>query len=129
LPYWILKTNPTRFNYDVLEQSDQIAFPISHIKQSPVLPPFLSAGDVVLIYHAGNEQALVGVALVTNLKSKPEPNRYDLYLTPQGRLKRPVSSLELKMHHQMLSPFLSSKTPVVPVSDEIWHKILELSRK
>ena len=65
--YWILKTEPSAYSYDQLERDKTAVWDgvknnlaLKHIRQ-------MTTGDRVLIYHTGDEKAVVGMAEVVSV--------------------------------------------------------------
>src|SRR3989442_14575475 len=98
--YWILKTEPSTYSFDQLERDgravrDGVSNPLA-LKHLRAMQP----GDEVLIYHTGDEKAVVGLARVT-AAAYPDPRAKDpklvvVDLKPGKRLKRPVTLAEIK---------------------------------
>ena len=66
MAYWILKTEPSAYSFDQLEGDrtavwDGVTNPLAlkHLRE-------MQPGDDVLIYHTGDEKAVVGLARVTS---------------------------------------------------------------
>src|SRR5438093_4130895 len=100
MAYWILKTEPSTYSFDQLERDgtavwDGVTNPLA-LKHLRAMQP----DDEALIYHTGDEKAVVGLARVTSA-AYPDPKAKDprlvvVELTPAKRLKRPVTLAEIK---------------------------------
>src|SRR5262245_60468764 len=98
--YWILKTEPSTYSFDQLEKEkgavwDGVRNPVALRNMSEMRP-----GDAVLIYHTGNEKAVVGKAEVTRA-AYPDPKEKDpsllvVELKATGRIARPVPLSAIK---------------------------------
>lgn len=93
----------------------------------------MKKGDLVFIYHTGDEKQIVGIAeVISNPYPDPKqknPHLLVIDLKPHKKLSRPVTLAELKSHKE-LKNFDLIRLPrlsVMPVSPEIWKKILKLA--
>ena len=92
-------------------------------------------GDLVLIYHTGDEKALAGIAEVVS-DPYPDPKQKDSRLAvvevkPKEKLVRSVTLSEVKAQSQ-LKDFELVRLPrlsVMPVSDAVWQHLLEMAKK
>src|SRR5437879_13778392 len=74
--YWLVKTEPTSYSYDDLEREktavwDGVKNPVALRNLREMRP-----GDQVLIYHTGDEKAVVGWATVVSAPY-PDPKQKD----------------------------------------------------
>ncbi len=126
---WLLKTEPSTYAYDDLEREGRTTW---DGVSNPVALKNLRAmkeGDAALIYHTGEERAVVGTALVVRAaypdpKSK-DPRRVVVDLTPGGRVARPVTLAEIReMPAFAGSPLLrQGRLSVVPLTKEQWNAL------
>ncbi|HEU5261344.1 MAG TPA: EVE domain-containing protein [Gemmatimonadales bacterium] len=98
--YWIVKTEPSTYSFDQLERDKRAVWDgvrnnlaLKYLRQ-------MKPGDRVLVYHSGDERAVVGVAEVVS-EPYPDPKQQDSKLTvvdlkAVGRLPRPVPLGEIK---------------------------------
>lgn len=98
--HWIVKTEPSTYGYDDLERQKTAVWDgvknnlaLKHLRQ-------MKPGDRVLVYHSGDEKAVVGLAEVTS-EAYPDPKQRDpklavVDLKAAGRLPRPVLLAEIK---------------------------------
>jgi predicted RNA-binding protein with PUA-like domain len=131
---WLLKTEPTSYSYAQLEKDGRTTW---DGVRNPVALKNLAAmreGDEALVYHTGEEKAVVGVARVV---SDPAPDRrvadprmMTVDLEPVRRLKRPVTLKEVK-ENGALRDFELARLPrlsVMPVSSEQRAEIERMSK-
>jgi predicted RNA-binding protein with PUA-like domain len=130
---WLLKTEPDCYSWDHLVKDKKTvwdgvnnALALKHIRS-------MKKGDLVLVYHTGNEKAAVGVA---EIASDPyaDPKEDDdklavVDLKPKRKLARPVTLAEIKADPAFAGWDLLriGRLSVVPVSDAIWKRIETLS--
>jgi len=132
MPFWIVKTEPSTYSFDDLERQkratwDGVKNPVAlkHIKE-------MKPGDMVMIYHTGDQKAIVGLADVV---SHPYPDPKDPKLTvvdlvPGTRLTQPVTLAAVKADKAFadLGLVRMGRLSVMPVSGEQWRRILGMSK-
>ncbi|HEU4649196.1 MAG TPA: EVE domain-containing protein [Gemmatimonadales bacterium] len=133
--YWILKTEPSEFSFQQLmaERSavwDGIsnALALKHLRT-------VATGDHALIYHTGDERALVGLALVTK-GAYPDPKLRDpkrvvIDVSAERPLARPVPLAQIKDDAAFadLGLVRISRLSVIPVSPAQWRRLVALGGK
>jgi len=131
--YWILKTEPTTYGYADLERARTAVWDgvtnnlaLKHLRA-------MRRGDEVLIYHTGDEKAVVGVAAVVS-EPYPDPKKKDVKLVvvdlkAQRGLARPVSLAEIKADKAFadLALVRMGRLSVMPVAAAQWHRLLKLA--
>ena len=126
---WLLKTEPSSYAYDDLEKDKRATW--DGVKNPVALKNLraMKEGDAALMYHTGDEKAVVGTALVAR-EAYPDPKAKDprLYvvdLTPAGRLSRPITLAEIKQLPAFAdSPLLrQGRLSVVPLTKEQWNAL------
>ena len=131
---WLFKTEPSSYSFDQLESDGRTVW--DGVKNA-VARKHLGAvkrGDVVLVYHTGDEKAVIGLAKATS-DAYPDPKQKDpkafvVDLEPGRRLPRPVTLAELKQRPTLKSfPLVRlPRLSVMPVTDAEWKEIEKLSR-
>src|SRR2546426_979292 len=130
--YWIIKTEPSTYSYDDLERQKTAVWDgvknnlaLKHLRQ-------MKPGDRVLVYHTGDEKAVVGVAEVTS-EAYPDPKRKDpklavLDVRAVERLPRPVPLAEIKKDRAFadLGLVRMGRLSVMPASADQFNRILML---
>jgi predicted RNA-binding protein with PUA-like domain len=126
---WLLKTEPSSYSYDDLEREGRAKW--DGVKNPVALKNLraMKEGDAVLIYHTGDEKAVVGTALVVRV-AYPDPKAKDprlvvVDLTPAGRLARPVTLAEIREIAAFAdSPLLrQGRLSVVPLTKAQWNAL------
>ncbi len=123
---WLFKTEPNEYSYDKLEQDKKTVW--NGVSNNLALKNLreVRLGDEVLIYHSGDEKAIVGIAeAITD--AYPDPNETDekivvVNIKPKRRLPQPLTLSEIKAVEQ-LSDFDLVRLPrlsVMPVSVAQW---------
>ena len=131
---WLVKTEPSSYSYDQLEREKRTVW--DGVKNALARKHLRAVrrGDSVLIYHTGDEKAVVGIAKAA---SDPYPDPRTKYpaatvidLVPVQRLTRPVTLAELKARPS-LKTFPLVRLPrlsVMPVSADEWGEIARLGK-
>src|SRR5437773_10703158 len=133
MSYWLLKTEPNTYSWDDLQHDkrtvwDGVSNPtaLKHIRS-------MKKADVALIYHTGDERAIVGVASIT-LDPFPDPTQKDerlvvIELKPLKKLPRPVTLDEIKADRIFSGWDLLriGRLSVVPVPQKMWNRIEQLA--
>ena len=131
--YWILKTEPSSYSFDQLAGEgnavwDGVKNPVAlkHLRE-------MQPGDQVLVYHTGDEKAVIGRAEVTSA-AYPDPKSKDaklvvVNLRAGARLRKPVTLAAIKADHDFMDLGLvrMGRLSVVPASEEQWRKLVQMS--
>jgi predicted RNA-binding protein with PUA-like domain len=130
---WVLKTDAESYTFDQLVREGRTvwdgvsnAVALKHIRSMVV-------GDEVLIYHSGEEKALVGLARVASAPY-PDPKAEDPKLTVVDieagpRLPRPVTLAAIKADPAFadLGLVRQGRLSVVPVPPALWNRLLAMA--
>lgn len=132
--YWLLKTEPSDYSYDDLEQDGSTRW--DGVGNNLALKNMreVKNGDRAFLYHTGKERSVVGEAEVTS-DPYPDPERDDprrvvFDVRPDRRLPRPVALAELKAD-PAFEGFDLVRIPrlsVMPVPAELWRRIQSLAK-
>jgi predicted RNA-binding protein with PUA-like domain len=126
---WLLKTEPTEYSYDDLEREkrgrwDGVRNPVAQRNLRA-----MKAGDRVLVYHTGDEKAVVGTAeVVTEAYPDPKLKGGTLVVVDveaRGRLGRKVTLAEIKAMAEFAeSPLVrQGRLSVVPITAPQWKAL------
>ncbi|SRR5258706_11348357 len=133
MAYWLLKTEPSTYSFDNLVSDgttrwDGVRNPLAlkHIRS-------MSKGDTVMIYHSGDEKAVVGIAEITRAPY-PDPKADNAVavvvdLRAKARLANTVTLADIKKRKECASFELVriSRLSVMPVKPEIWKLLIHMS--
>jgi predicted RNA-binding protein with PUA-like domain len=129
---WIVKTEPSTYSYDDLARQETAVW--DGVKNNLALKHLraMKPGDRVLVYHTGDEKAVVGTADVVSLPY-PDPKQKDPKLTvvdlrAEGKLPRPVPLGEIKQDRAFadLGLVRMGRLSVMPASAEQFKRLLKL---
>ena len=130
--YWILKTDADTYAFDQLARERRAVW--DGVSNSLALKHIRSMrkGDQALIYHSGDEKALVGLARIAS-DPYPDPKAGDPKLAVVDveageRLARPVTLAAVKADPAFadLGLVRMSRLSVIPVPPEQWQRLLEM---
>ncbi|HEX3274745.1 MAG TPA: EVE domain-containing protein [Gemmatimonadales bacterium] len=131
--YWILKTDADTYPFEQLERERRAvwdgvtnALALKHIRS-------MAKGDHALIYHSGDDKALVGLARIVS-DPYPDPKSDDPRLVVVDieagrRVPRPVTLAEVKADPAFadLGLVRMSRLSVIPVPPDQWKRLLSLA--
>ena len=130
---WLLKTEPTVYSYDDLERDQKTVWDgvsnnlaLKHIRQ-------VQKGDLALIYHTGEEKAIVGIAEVASAAyadpKQNDPKLAVFELKPKRRLARVVGLAEVKANEKLKDFELvrMARLSVMPVNDVVWKVLMKMA--
>ena len=131
--HWLLKTEPSAYSFAQLARDRRTVW--DGVK-NPMALKYLSQmrkGDRVLIYHTGDEKAVVGIAEAQS-DAYPDPKKNDpklpvIDLAPVRPLPRPVTLAEIKADGKLKTWELARlpRLSVMPVTPEQWAEIERLT--
>lgn len=130
---WLIKTDPARFLFDDLVEAGRVTWRDVTQPQSLANLKRMRRGEEVLVYHAGSQRAVVGLARVRKGAYLPadDSGLHVVDLAPVEGFPRPVTLKELR-GVQALSGWALLRVPrlhVMPVPAAAWRKVLGLARK
>ena len=130
---WLLKTEPSCYSLAELKREKRAVW--DGVKNAVALKHLraMARGDLCLIYHTGDEKAVVGVARAVG-PAYPDPNQADpkmavVELAFVSELRRPVTLAEIKADPDLADWDLVrlSRLSVMPVSSAQWERVEELT--
>jgi predicted RNA-binding protein with PUA-like domain len=130
---WIVKTEPTAYAWDDLVRDGVAVWDGVRNAQALIHLRAMRTGDGVLIYHSGDQKALVGLARVKR-GPYPDPAADDpklvvVDLVPDRPLPRPVTLAAIKASGRFgdLGLLRQSRLSVMPVPATDWKALLKLA--
>lgn len=134
MAYWLLKTEPSAYSYADLERDKKTTWDgvsnnlaLKHIRA-------MRKGDLALIYHSGDEKAVVGIAEVIS-DPYPDPKLQDdkrvvVDLKPKKRLGSPVplAAVKAKKEFARFELVRMPRLSVMPVARELWNTLLAMAK-
>ncbi len=132
--YWLCKSDPEEYSWlDLVRDRKTLWTGVRNYLARNHLQA-MSPGDLVLIYHSGNQSAVVGVARVS-AAARQDPTTDDTRwvapeLVPLIPLNRPVPLSEIKKTKNLQKMVLLrlSRLSVQPVTKAEFYQILKLAQ-
>lgn len=129
---WLFKTEPEEYSYDDLEKDKKCVWDGVSSNQALKNLRSVKLGDEILIYHTGNEKAIVGMAEVIS-DAYPDPDANDEHLIvvnlkPKRRLAEPLTLAAIKAN-EAFGEFDLVRLPrlsVVPISKPYWELLQDM---
>ena len=133
MAYWLLKTEPSAYSFSDLQRDGQTVWDGVRNAQALINIRAMHAGDRALLYHSGDERAVVGTAQIVS-DPYPDPRAGDPKLVVvdvrAGQpVTKPVPLATIKADPAFATMALirQPRLSVLPVTDEQWHRLLELA--
>lgn len=132
---WLFKTEPSVYSYQQLVKDKKTVWDgvanflaLKHVKD-------IKKGELIFIYHTGDEKAAVGVARALS-GAYPDPEKEDAKLLvvdvePVRALAKPVTLAQVKAHPKLKNFDLvrNSRLSMMKVSDEQWEIMEEMAKQ
>jgi predicted RNA-binding protein with PUA-like domain len=132
---WLLKTEPSTYSFTHLQRDRRTVW--DGVKNPMALRNLsqMQKGDRVLIYHTGDEKAVVGIATTLG-PAYPDPKQHNpkllvIDLAPEAALPRPVTLAAIKAN-QVFAGWELVRLPrlsVLPVPAGHWVEIERMARR
>jgi len=132
---WLFKTEPSVYSYQQLEKDkktmwDGVAnnLALKHLKD-------IKKGDLILIYHTGEERQAVGIARALGGAypdpSKGNPRMLVVDIEAVKPLPKPVTLAEVKANKKLANFDLVrlSRLSIMKVTDEQWEILEGMAKK
>lgn len=129
---WLFKTEPSDYSFDDLEREKKVVW--DGVSNNLALKNLrdVRMGDEILIYHTGNDKAIVGLAEAIS-DPYPDPSESDdhlmvIKLKPKRRFSRQVTLSEIK-NHEAMREFDLIRLPrlsIMPIKEDIWSSLQEI---
>lgn len=132
MAFWILKTEPASYSYNDLERDGQTIWDGVANAQALIHIRTMAAGDEALIYHSGDERALIGLAQIASAPyadpQLADPKRVVVAVRAVQRLAQPVplSAIKAEPQFAQLGLVRQPRLSVVPVAAAAWSRLIEM---
>ncbi len=130
---WLFKEEPANYSYDDLVRDGKTSW--TGVR-NPVAQRNLRSikkGDRIFFYHTGNEKSVIGICRAAgDAYADPADKTGKLFavdVEPVKKLKSPVTLAAIKADKRFAT-FVLTRVPrlsVMPVSDDEWKRIVEMS--
>ena len=135
MAYWLMKSDPETYSYGDLEKDKKTVW--DGVSNNLALKHLrcMQRGDLTLIYHSGEEKALIGIAEIVSAPypdpKETNPKLVVVDVVPKRRLVRPVSLSEIKLQKKEMDFELvrMPRLSVMPVSVAVWEGLLKIAER
>ncbi len=133
MAFWLFKEEPGSYSFADLERDGRTTWSGVNNALAQKHLRSIQKGDQVFFYHTGNEKAVVGImqAMGDPLPDPEDENgkRVLVTLKPIRKLKHAVTLATIKAEKafEQWELVRISRLSVMPVTPEIWERILELA--
>ncbi len=131
--FWLFKTEPSTYSFDQLKADKKTAWNGVRNFQARNYLKSAKKGDLVLIYHSGEDKAVVGVAKIVSspypeLDPKKPGEWVQLDCAFEKLFKNPVELQTLKTNQKLkkLLMIKQSRLSCMPVTAEEFETIVKL---
>lgn len=119
--FWLVKTEPEEYSLTDLER--EVVTTWTGVR-NPLARKYLAAmktGDLVLIYHTGNERQIVGLAEVAAAGTEPQ-------LRFRQRLAKPIPLAAIKAKRELRDWALvrQGRLSVMPLTPKQWELVQKM---
>lgn len=133
--YHLVKTEPSTYSWDRLEKEKKCCWDGVRSYPGRLNLRNMKAGDLVLIYHSGDDKAVMGIAKVLR-EAYPDPTAGDedwsaVDFAPVAKLKKPVLLSAIKSEKKLKDIYLirQGRLSVMPLKKEEFELIKSLGSK
>src|SRR4051794_37343681 len=131
---WLFKTEPSAYSFAQLQKDKRTVW--DGVKNNLALKHLraIEKGDAILIYHTGEEKAVVGLARAASAAypdpAKKDPKLLVVDLEAEKALTRPVTLAEVKADPKLKSFDLVRlpRLSIMPVGEAEWRAIEAMAR-
>jgi predicted RNA-binding protein with PUA-like domain len=136
MKHWLVKTEPSTYSFSQLMKDGKTNWSGVRNFQARNNLREIKKGDLVLVYHSGDDKSVVGVAKVTReAYPDPDPRKkgdwVQVDLEPVESLSTPVALSQIKETRELRDMMLvkHSRLSVMPITGDHYKRILKLGGK
>ena len=131
--HWLMKTEPDTFSWDDLVKAGKTTWDGVRNFQARSNLKAMKKGDLVFIYHTGDDKAVVGIARIEK-EPYPDPGDQDwvvVDIKPEKKLKKPITLAQVKADGDLPDMVLvrAARLSVQPVKKSEFDRIIKLSEE
>lgn len=134
--YWLLKSEPETYSFERLLKEKKTNWDGVRNFQARNFLKLVKKGDQALIYHSGNERAVVGIAKCVregyaDIEAEDGKEWVQIDIAPMSALKNPVPLSTIKATPALKDILLirQSRLSVMPISKIHFNTLIKLSEK
>lgn len=120
---FLLKTEPSTYSWEDLEREGRTAWDGVRNATAQIHLKKIRPGDMLLIYHSGDQRAVVGLARAIG-EPRPDPTdesgkAYCVDIEKVRKLKKPIPLAEFKARFPSFDLVRISRLSVMPVPEDV----------
>lgn len=134
MAYWLLKTEPEEYSWEQLMTDKQTAWTGIRNFQARNYLREMKAGDLVLIYHTGDDKDIRGIAKVM-VEAYPDETAEKgdwvaVDVAAVAPITRPIGLEEIRNTHNLaVMPVVThARLSVHPVTESQWNDVLKYTK-
>ena len=129
--YWLVKTEPGTYSWDDLIRDKKTTWDGVRNFQARSNLKEMKKGDLVFVYHSGEEKAVVGIAEITK-EFFPDPKDKEWAAVEIGfkkKIKNPVTLTTVKANKKLSNMYLvrAARLSVQAVTKDEFDLVISLS--
>ena len=129
--YWLMKTEPGTYSWDDLVRDKKTTWDGVRNFQARNNLKAMKKGDLVFVYHSGEEKSIIGLAEITK-EFFPDPKDKEwiaVEITHKKKLKKPVTLAMIKSDKSLAAMYLvrAARLSVQAVKKEEFDSVLQWS--
>lgn len=134
MKYWLVKQEPTKYNWEKLVEDKETQWDGVRNYQARNNLEAMKKGDMVLFYHSVVGKEVMGIATVSKESyqdpSADDPRWLAVNIKPVKKLNNPVPLDAIKKHGKLqnISLIKQSRLSVLPLARDEFQTILELGK-
>jgi predicted RNA-binding protein with PUA-like domain len=129
--YWLMKTEPGTYSWDDLARDKKATWDGVRNFQARNNLKAMKKGDLVFIYHTGDDKAVIGIAHIIKEQFADPADKDWLVvdIAPDKKLKNPVTLAQIKSDKRLSNMVLVkvARLSVQPVKKEEFDIVVGLS--
>lgn len=129
--YWLVKTEPETFSWDDLVRDKKTVWDGVRNFQARSHLKAMKKGDKVLIYHTGDEKAVIGIGSLSreHFEDPKDKEWAAVEISSGKKLKNAVTLAQIKAEKRLSNMVLvrAARLSVQPVKEEEFSIVLSLS--
>lgn len=135
MQYWLLKSEPETYSISMLAKDKKTNWNGVRNFQARNYIKTMSRGDIALIYHSGDDKAVVGIAKVVKeayLDSDPDGGEWaqvDIAFVEKLKAPVPLSTIKTSKPLADMPLIRQSRLSVMPITELHYNTVLALSSK
>ncbi len=128
--YWLMKTEPGTYSWDDLVRDKKTTWDGVRNFQARNNLKAMKKGDLVFVYHSGEEKSIIGLAEITK-EFFPDPKDKAVEISHKKKLKTTVSLSTIKSDKRLTNMYLvrAARLSVQPVKKKEFDCVIKLSEE